>query len=72
MDLVDEELLVSIEDNGEGFDVEKIMTESAEKKSLGLKGMAERTELLGGSLEIISQPGEGTKITATVPLRIRK
>ncbi len=72
LDLVDEELLVSIEDNGEGFDVEKIMTESAEKKSLGLKGMAERTELLGGSLEIISQPGEGTKITATVPLRIRK
>jgi signal transduction histidine kinase len=68
----EDELILTIHDNGEGFDVEKTFGESAEKKSLGLMGMQERAELLGGSLEILSHPGEGTKITAVIPLRITK
>lgn len=72
LELIGDELVVTIKDDGEGFDVEKTLAKSAEKKSLGLKGMKERAELLGGSLEIISHTGDGTKITATVPLRFKR
>jgi signal transduction histidine kinase len=71
LDLAGDEFVVAIKDNGIGFDVEETLAKSAEKKALGIKGMKERAELLGGSLEIISQPGQGTRITANIPLRFR-
>ena len=57
-------LRLSITDNGKGF----IAKEIANKKTLGLLGMKERTNLLGGSYEITSSPGEGTSVLIIVPL----
>jgi len=54
----------SISDNGKGF----IANEIANKKTLGLLGMKERTNLLGGSYEITSKPGKGTSVLIIVPL----
>jgi len=54
----------SISDNGKGF----IANEIANKKTLGLLGMRERTNLLGGSYEITSKPGKGTSVLIIVPL----
>ena len=52
-----------VEDDGRGFDV-STMPEDRH----GLVGMNERAKMLGGRLEIRSNPGAGTRIEATVPL----
>ncbi|MBC7867384.1 MAG: sensor histidine kinase, partial [Gloeobacteraceae cyanobacterium ES-bin-316] len=57
-------LRLTITDDGKGF----IAKDIANKKTLGLLGMKERTNLLGGSYEITSMPGEGTSVLITVPL----
>ncbi len=64
----DKALMVSIRDDGRGFDPR---AEGAGQggSSLGLLGMEERVALLGGTLEVRSAPGTGTDILATIPLR---
>jgi signal transduction histidine kinase len=64
-------LEVSVVDDGVGFDVEKMLG-SPERKSLGLFGIQERVELMGGSLKVESQPGKGTRLYIQVPLNQRK
>jgi len=56
-----------IEDDGKGFDVTKAMTKDHAEKGLGLATMDERVRMLGGSFEIWSQEGKGTRITFTLP-----
>jgi len=58
-------IIAVIEDNGIGFAVDNVLTGLHNKKSLGLISMKERLALIGGALEIISKPAEGTKIIAT-------
>lgn len=55
-----------VEDDGQGFDVEEALGSS--ERGLGLFGMKERLALVGGTLEIDSARGRGTRITARVPL----
>ena len=56
-----------VQDDGAGFDHRRIPQEGA-LHSQGLKGMAERARLLGGSLELDSTPGWGTRVRASIPL----
>ncbi len=65
----DQALRISIEDDGKGFDLEEIKARQLKDKGFGLIGMKERVESLGGDLKIVTHPGGGTKIIATVPLR---
>jgi len=58
-----ETVSLSVEDDGQGFEVQARMS-----KGIGLLGMRERLGLLGGQLEIESQPGQGARLTAYVPL----
>jgi PAS domain S-box-containing protein len=60
----DNQLLMTIHDNGKGFDVAK----SAERKTLGLLGMKERTLMIDGKYEIDSAPGKGTTVIVSIPL----
>jgi signal transduction histidine kinase len=60
-----EELLLSVRDDGGGFDAKEI----ANKVGLGIRSMRERARLAGGQLEIHSEPGKGTRIEARVPLQ---
>ena len=53
---------VEIRDDGKGFDVR-----AAKPSTHGLAGMRHRVEAAGGRLVIQSQPGQGTRITATLP-----
>jgi signal transduction histidine kinase len=55
-------LLLTIVDDGVGFDVK------AANHGLGLISMAERVEQVGGTLEIDSHPGRGTRIEVAVPI----
>ena len=57
-------LEVMVEDDGRGFDPEA----ESNRDSLGLAGMRERASLVGGELEIVSDPGTGTKIRLRLPL----
>lgn len=65
LDMADELIRVNVDDNGKGMDVEAVQ----EGKSLGLKLIRERAELLGGAFEIDSAVGKGTRITFSVPAR---
>ncbi|GAB4504628.1 MAG: hypothetical protein Fur0043_16220 [Anaerolineales bacterium] len=75
----DDIALVSISDDGIGFDLNELSIEtlkdlqvSDSTRGLGLLGMQERVELLGGNLEIRSAPGSGTQIYIHVPLDMRE
>ena len=57
-------VLLSIQDNGRGFDLANI----ARRGGLGLAGMRERAERLGGSLQIDTTPGMGARLSATIPI----
>ncbi len=54
-----------ITDNGSGFDV----AESRDKKTLGLLGMRERTQMIGGNYVLSSTPGSGTTVSVYVPYK---
>jgi PAS domain S-box-containing protein len=57
-----------VRDDGVGFDVTTTIERAASGGNLGLLGMRERVEILGGSLEIDSQSGQGTRIRISLPL----
>jgi PAS domain S-box-containing protein len=57
-------LVLSIADDGIGF--EKQTTK--DKRTWGILGMKERTEMMGGTYEISSQPGKGTVVIVSVPV----
>ena len=61
-------LRLIVEDDGKGFDADAALLESAGGGRFGLLGMRERLALVGGTLEVESQPGSGTTIYARVPL----
>lgn len=60
----DGRLLLTIRDNGRGFDREK----AAERRGLGLSGIAERVKILDGTLSIDSEVGKGTSVTINIPV----
>jgi two-component system, NarL family, sensor histidine kinase DegS len=65
VDMGDDRVRVSVDDNGKGFDADAVL----QGTSLGLKLIRERAEMLGGSFEIDSSVGKGSRISFTVPAR---
>lgn len=62
-------LYIVINDDGIGFDTENIYKNNDSiNGGFGLIGMNERAELLGGSLQITSIKGKGTKVIMTIPI----
>jgi two-component system sensor histidine kinase UhpB len=59
---------INVEDDGIGFDMVEMTLTPDTQRGLGLLGMFERIELLGGEMEIDTAPGYGTKIRIQVPL----
>ena len=59
-------VVLIIEDDGKGFDADALLTSSKRGRGLGLFGMRERAELIGGTLEIESEPGRGTTVYVRV------
>jgi signal transduction histidine kinase len=57
-----------IRDDGVGFDTASTLEQAVHDRRLGLLGMRERVQILGGDLEIESQPGRGTRIRVSVPV----
>jgi signal transduction histidine kinase len=59
---------MKISDDGRSFDVQRVM-HSRKNNHLGLLGMRERLEMVGGHFGVESSPGKGTTIEAQIPLR---
>lgn len=55
---------VTIADNGKGFDPSRPV---APNRRLGLVAMRDRAELLGGNLQVFSEPGHGVRVVLTAP-----
>jgi len=63
----DQKLVLEVKDNGKGITHNDI----EDSRSLGLLGMRERAQLLGGDLSIAGTLGHGTLVTVTIPLLMR-
>ncbi|HEX4598237.1 MAG TPA: ATP-binding protein [Burkholderiaceae bacterium] len=64
----DTALELAIRDDGVGFDVTRTLEEAVGHGHLGLLGMRERVQILGGNLEVDSQPGHGTRLRVSLPM----
>jgi len=54
-------LVVEVQDDGRGFD-------PATTKKSGLRGLEDRISALGGRVEVVSRPGQGTELRAFLPM----
>jgi signal transduction histidine kinase len=61
----DGEIRLTVKDNGQGFNLEDLLSTDTTKRGFGLTSMKERTELSGGSFSIESNIGQGTTIRAS-------
>jgi len=62
-------IILRIEDNGKGFDVQRRSERALDEKRMGLQSIEERVYQLNGKLQIQSRPGEGTSIFIEVPYK---
>jgi signal transduction histidine kinase len=67
-----DELLLLVGDNGVGFDLKAVRAAGTAAATLGLRGMEERAQALGGTLTIDSAPGLGTHICASFSLSMEE
>jgi PAS domain S-box-containing protein len=71
LERIDENIELTVMDNGAGFDIEEVLSEEMSKRGLGLASMKERAELSGGSFLVESQKGVGTTVKASWSLGTR-
>jgi signal transduction histidine kinase len=65
-----ETVALDVRDDGEGFDPVRELGKTRDRESggFGLKGMRERVQSVGGVLSVESAPGEGSTLTAELPV----
>ena len=63
-----EKLMVDISDNGKGFDLVRTLDSAVEVGHVGLAGMRQRVEMLGGNIKIKTGDGVGTSVVLTLPI----
>ena len=65
-------LLVTVDDDGQGFDLSAVEQFYGERGSIGLLNMRERAEMVRGTLSIESTVGRGTRVVLAVPMYSRE
>ncbi len=70
VDFRDDGLLVEIRDNGQGFNLPSTLDSAISVGHLGLLGMKQRVDMLGGEINIKTSEGKGTIITVDLPIQI--
>ena len=63
-------VILETEDDGQGFDVNQVLSGERSTRAHGLMGMRERVDLFGGTLTITSQVGYGTRVRVEIPIEI--
>lgn len=66
MEFDESNIIMSVSDNGGGFELPSTISHFARQQKLGLIGIVERARLLGGTYEVRSSPGEGTVLMIEV------
>ena len=64
----DDRIVMQITDNGNGFDLEEAINRHVTERGMGLPAMYERVYMLGGTLDLSTQKGNGTRLSLLVPL----
>ncbi len=67
LDVGDEFVSATVEDNGAGFDVQQTLEAARERKTLGISSILERIEMLGGEIHFESHLGRGSRVSLRVP-----
>jgi NarL family two-component system sensor histidine kinase LiaS len=67
--LTAQKAILEIQDDGVGFDLPKQWVSLARQGHLGLVGAIERANEIGGTLHVVTAPGQGTLIRVSVPLK---
>ncbi len=62
------EVHLQVTDNGRGFNLEEVADQPPSQRGIGLTSMSERVKMLGGSVDIQSNIGEGTAVAFTIPV----
>lgn len=62
-----ESLIMTLQDDGRGFDYQPSQETSIGKSGAGLRNMQRRATLIGGQCTFVSSPGQGTTMTITIP-----
>jgi signal transduction histidine kinase len=62
------QVVMQIKDNGRGFRQSEVMDGENRKKGMGLLALAERVNMVGGTLDLWSREKEGTSLTVTIPI----
>ena len=62
-------IILRIEDNGRGFDINQRLATAHREKRMGIRSMEERVNLLGGKMKLHSQESKGTRIFIEVPFK---
>ena len=65
-------IILRVEDNGHGFDVQARAAAADHEKRMGLRSMQERVALLNGEMKLQSKLGRGTKVTIKLPFGEKK
>jgi signal transduction histidine kinase len=65
----DSAIMVTITDNGTGFDPQEMLGADLQRRGYGIIGMQERVSSFGGRMDIRSRRGAGTQISIEIPLR---
>jgi PAS domain S-box-containing protein len=65
----DSHVVVTVEDDGLGFDVSKLGLPSSKEGGFGLFNIRQRLDFMGGRLDIDSSPGKGTRVVMTAPTK---
>ncbi|MBA7570828.1 hypothetical protein ES708_12581 [subsurface metagenome] len=64
----DDKAVLTVEDEGKGFELPARIGDLTVAGKLGLAGMQERAQLIGGKLSLQSEPGKGTTLTLEIPV----
>jgi two-component system sensor histidine kinase DegS len=67
VDLGDDSIQATVEDNGSGFNVSEVIN-NTQPKGIGLTTLRERVMMLGGEIRIDSTVGRGTKVSLSMPI----
>lgn len=68
LDVGGEKITAVVEDNGNGFNADDVWSKKSSSDGIGLSSLRERVNLLGGTIEIQSAPGQGTKAEFFIPV----
>ncbi|HZE22042.1 MAG TPA: ATP-binding protein, partial [Desulfobaccales bacterium] len=62
------EVVFQMQDNGKGFNLQEVHADVTNNRGLGLAAIDERVRMMGGNLNLWSEPGQGTRLEFTVPV----